>query len=153
VCSGCKKQNRSGDPDPAHISTSYVERQNLTMRMSMRRFTRLTNGFSKKVENHEHAVALHFFHYNFTRKHETLKTTPAVAAGIANKPMTILGSRPKKRNSASGLATTSQPPQKSRIQSIPVTKRPPIAGLRGVPYNAGFRPRYQSATYWASPTC
>jgi hypothetical protein len=90
VCTGCKTEQRSGEPDPQYISTSYVERQNLTVRMSMRRFTRLTNGFSKKVENHEHAVALHFFHYNFIRKHQTLKTTPAVAAGIASKVFTIL---------------------------------------------------------------
>lgn len=89
-CVGCKKLNVSGDPDPDHVSTSIVERQNLTMRMSMRRFTRLTNGFSKKVENHEHAVALHYFYYNFIRKHQTLKTTPAVAAGIATKALTII---------------------------------------------------------------
>jgi hypothetical protein len=79
----------TGDPDPGLISTSYVERQNLTMRMGMRRFTRLTNGFSKKVENHAHAVSLHFMHYNFARPHKTLTkrygtpTTPAMAAGVA----------------------------------------------------------------------
>jgi IS1 family transposase len=74
----------TGDPDPKHISTSYVERQNLTMRMSMRRFTRLTNGFSKKVENHAHAVSLHYMHYNFVRIHKTLRITPAMAAGVAD---------------------------------------------------------------------
>jgi hypothetical protein len=73
----------SGKPNGKHVSTSYVERQNLTMRMSMRRFTRLTNAFSKKIENLEHAVALHFMYYNFCRVHKSLKTTPALAAGIA----------------------------------------------------------------------
>jgi IS1 family transposase len=73
-----------GDPDPARISTSYVERQNLTMRMGMRRFTRLTNGFSKRVENLAHAVSLHFLHYNFARPHQTLQMTPAMAAGVAD---------------------------------------------------------------------
>jgi IS1 family transposase len=73
-----------GDPNPRHISTSYVERQNLTMRMGMRRFTRLTNGFSKKAENHGHAVALHFMHYNFAKRHTTLRVTPAMEAGLAD---------------------------------------------------------------------
>ncbi len=89
VCVGCKKSAEAGQPDPDHVSTSFVERQNLTMRMGMRRYTRLSNGFSKKVENHEHAVALHFFHYNFIRKHQTLKTTPAVAAGNANRALSV----------------------------------------------------------------
>lgn len=83
-CTGTIIEDVSGHPDPAHISTSYVERQNLTMRMGMRRFTRLTNGFSKKVENHAHAVALHFMHYNFGRIHKTLRVTPAMEAGIAD---------------------------------------------------------------------
>lgn len=73
-----------GEPDPAHVSTSYVERQNLTMRMGMRRFTRLTNGFSKKVENLRAAVALHFMHYNFCRIHKSLRVTPALAAGVSD---------------------------------------------------------------------
>jgi IS1 family transposase len=90
ICAGCKTEVQAGSPDPDYVSTSYVERQNLTMRMSMRRFTRLTNAFSKKIENHEHAVALHYFHYNFIRKHQTIKTTPAVAAGLANKALTVL---------------------------------------------------------------
>jgi IS1 family transposase len=84
TCIGSDMKVVSGDPDPAHVSTSFVERQNLTMRMSMRRFTRLTNGFSKKVENHAAAVALHFIHYNFARIHKTLRITPGMAAGIAD---------------------------------------------------------------------
>lgn len=84
TCIGCRTAVIAGKPDPRHISTSFVERQNLTMRMSMRRFTRLTNGFSKKVENHGHAVALHFFYYNFVRIHKTLRVTPAMEAGIAD---------------------------------------------------------------------
>jgi IS1 family transposase len=83
-CIGTETRTVVGLPDPEHISTSYVERQNLTMRMGMRRFTRLTNAFSKKLQNLEAAVALHFMHYNFVRVHQTLKTTPAVAAGVAD---------------------------------------------------------------------
>ena len=73
-----------GNPDPAHISTSFVERSNLTMRMSMRRFTRLTNGFSKKIDNMKHAVALNFMYYNFCRIHQTLRVTPAIEAGLTD---------------------------------------------------------------------
>lgn len=83
-CLGCKKEQRIGEPDKALISTSYVERQNLTMRMSMRRFTRLTNAFSKKLENHVAAISLHYMHYNYCRVHQTLRVTPAMAAGVAN---------------------------------------------------------------------
>jgi IS1 family transposase len=95
VCTSIDKRVVSGDPDVTKISNSYVERQNLTMRMGMRRFTRLTNGFSKKVENLAHAVSLHFMHYNFCRVHQTLtkqhgrKTTPAMAAGIATHPWSL----------------------------------------------------------------
>jgi IS1 family transposase len=84
TCIGCDMKVVSGNPDPKHVSTSYVERQNLTMRMGMRRFTRLTNGFSKKIENHIAAVAIHFIHYNFARIHKTLRITPAMAAGISD---------------------------------------------------------------------
>ncbi len=88
-CIGTKREAIAGNPDPAHVSTSYVERQNLTMRMSMRRFTRLTNAFSKKVANHEAAVALHFMHYNFVRIHQTLRVTPAMAAGVTDRLWSI----------------------------------------------------------------
>jgi len=92
-CIGANKRAVIGNPDSRYISTSYVERQNLTMRMSMRRFTRLTNAFSKKVENLEHAVALHYMHYNFARPHKTLANpyprTPAMAAGISDHIWTI----------------------------------------------------------------
>jgi IS1 family transposase len=84
-CIGTEKHRIEGDPDPKHISTSFVERQNLTMRMHMRRFTRLTNAFSKKVENHAHSVALHFMYYNFVRIHKTLRMTPAMAAGVTDR--------------------------------------------------------------------
>ncbi|MBS1737901.1 MAG: DDE-type integrase/transposase/recombinase [Bacteroidetes bacterium] len=88
-CIGADKMNITGCPDENHISTSYVERQNLTMRMSIRRFTRLTNAFSKKIENHCHAIALHFVYYNFVKQHKTLRVTPAMAAGITKRFMSI----------------------------------------------------------------
>jgi IS1 family transposase len=89
ICLGCKVEEVTGEPDPKHISTSYVERQNLTMRMSMRRFTRLTNAFSKKLENHAAMVALYFMYYNFGRVHQTLRVTPAMEAGIADHVWSI----------------------------------------------------------------
>lgn len=88
-CTGSRIEVISGNPKQNHVSTSFVERQNLTMRMNMRRFTRLTNGFSKKVENHSHAIALHFMYYNFVRIHKTLRVTPAMQAGITKKLWTI----------------------------------------------------------------
>lgn len=84
-CVGAVKRQVVGNPNEKHISTSYVERQNLTMRMHMRRFTRLTNAFSKKVENHACAVALHSMYYNFVRLHQTLKVSPAMAAGVTDR--------------------------------------------------------------------
>jgi len=83
-CTGIKLDIIAGEPDLDHASTSYVERSNLTLRMGSRRFTRLTNAFSKKIENLEYAVAIHFFHYNLCRRHETIRTTPAMASGVAN---------------------------------------------------------------------
>ncbi len=83
-CVGTRRQRVEGNPDAQHVSTSYVERQNLTMRMSMRRFTRLTNAFSKKLENHIHMLALYFLHYNFCRIHKSLRVSPAMAAGLTD---------------------------------------------------------------------
>jgi IS1 family transposase len=88
-CIGAVKTRIEGNPDPAHVSTSFAERQNLTMRMSIRRFTRLTNAFSKKIENHAHSVALHYMHYNFCRIHKTLRVTPAMAAGVTDRLWSI----------------------------------------------------------------
>ena len=87
TCIGCEMKEVSGRPDPKHVSTSYVERQ--TMRMHMRRFTRLTNAFSKKIDNHAYAVALHFMYVNFVRIHQTLRVTPAMEAGLCNHPWTL----------------------------------------------------------------
>jgi IS1 family transposase len=84
VCIGARKVRVSGNPDKALVSTSHIERQNLTLRMSNRRFTRLTNAFSKKLENHKHAAAIHFMYYNFCRIHQTLRVTPAMQAGISD---------------------------------------------------------------------
>ncbi len=90
MCAGAEKKPISGNPDSKHLCTSYAERSNLTMRMHVRRFTRLTNAFSKKVENHAAAIALHTMYYNFVRIHQTLKVTPAMAAGVSKKLWEII---------------------------------------------------------------
>jgi hypothetical protein len=109
VCAGVKTTAVEGDPDLAHISTSYVERSNLSTRMQNRRFTRLTNAFSKKLDNHIHALALYFFFYNFARQHKTLRMSPAMAAGISKTLWTmediaerIEANRPKAKFGARG---------------------------------------------------
>jgi IS1 family transposase len=88
-CIGCDMKTVSGNPDPKHVSTSFVERQNLSMRMSIRRFTRLTNAFSKKLENHAAAVAIWFMYYNFCRVHQTLRVTPAMESGLSDHVWSI----------------------------------------------------------------
>lgn len=88
-CVGCEKKPKIGHPDPKHISTSFIERQNLTMRLSIRRFTRLTNAFSRKIENHVASLAIHYMHYNFVRVHQTLRVTPAMAAGVTDRLWSI----------------------------------------------------------------
>jgi len=105
-CISCRQVEISGRPDPKHISTSHIERQNLTMRMQMRRFTRLTNAFSKKIENHIASIAIHYMHYNFCRIHQSLRVTPAMEAGIADhvwridEMLSILDSKENAKNAA-----------------------------------------------------
>lgn len=120
VCVGCVRKHVQGNPDPDHISTSYVERANLTMRMGMRRFTRLTNAFSKKLHNHCAAVALHFVYYNFCRKHQTIKTTPAMAAGIADHIWSIeelVGLLEAAERASIGTEARQRGPYKPRISN------------------------------------
>jgi len=104
-CTGIKKNRIEGNPDIKHVSTSYVERQNLNMRMGMRRFTRLTNAFSKKLENHIHALALYFMFYNFVRIHKTLKVTPAMAARVTDRLWSM-------EDIASAIDARAEPPKK-----------------------------------------
>jgi hypothetical protein len=103
-CIGCDMKTVIGNPDLAHVSTSFAERQNLTMRMSMRRFTRLTNAFSKKIDNHRHMVALYFMYYNFCRVHQTLRVTPAMEAGLSDHVWSV---------------------EESLVERIPNENRPP----------------------------
>lgn len=116
-CTGIKKTAVEGEPDMDHVSTSYVERQNLTMRMHMRRFTRLTNGFSKKVESHAHAVALHFMYYNFVRIHQTTKVTPAMAAGVTDKLWDVSDIVALLEEREQETAPTKRGPYKKRISN------------------------------------
>jgi hypothetical protein len=88
-CIGCRSQAITGTPDPKHISTSFAERQNLNVRMNLRRYTRLTNAFSRKLENHAAAVALYYFSYNYVKIHRTLRTSPAMAAGVVDRLMEV----------------------------------------------------------------
>jgi IS1 family transposase len=123
-CVGCRRVRRIGRPDPGYISTSYVERQNLTVRIQNRRYTRLTNGWSRILSNHVYATALHFLAYNFVKKHTTLKTTPAVAAGIASRPMTLLDIvdmiEARERRSGGRLSGYRPSPKKPRkVESAP----------------------------------
>jgi IS1 family transposase len=111
TCIGCDMKVVNGDPNPKHVSTSYIERQNLSMRMGMRRFTRLTNAFSKKIENHGHQVALYFFHYNFCRIHKTLRVTPAMEAGLTDHVWSLeelCELLPKKKTNRKNSTTTDE---------------------------------------------
>jgi hypothetical protein len=114
ACTGAVKNRVEGAPVEAHVSTSYVERQNLTMRMHMRRFTRLTNGFSKSVENHAYAVALHFTYYNFVRMHKTLRCSPAMAAGLTNKLWDVSDIVALVETAESAIPTVKRGPYKPR---------------------------------------
>lgn len=116
-CIGARKERIEGSPDPKHVSTSYAERQNLTMRMHMRRFTRLTNAFSKKVENHAHAVALHMMYYNFVRIHTKLRVTPAMAVGVADRLWEI-GDIVALVEAEEAKTTTKRGPYKKRGEEI-----------------------------------
>lgn len=119
-CTGAKKMRIEGSPDFAHVSTSFAERQNKTMRMHMRRFTRLTDGFSKKVENHAYAVALHMMYYNFVRLHTTLRTTPAMAAGVSSRLWEI-GDIVKLVEDAEAVKPTMRGPYKKRTEQLQIS--------------------------------
>jgi IS1 family transposase len=117
-CIGAKKERIEGNPDKAHVSTSYVERSNLTIRMHMRRFTRLTNAFSKKVENHAYAVALHMMYYNFVHIHSTLRMSPAMAAGVSDRIWDVSDIVALIEAEDANLAPTKRGPYKKRSAEI-----------------------------------
>lgn len=116
VCTATRKNTIIGCPDEEHINTSYVERQNLTLRMQNRRFTRLTNAFSKSLANHQHSIALHYWWYNFGRKHQSIKTAPALHAGVANKVWTMVDfvEMLEKEEAAKGGRLTDYKPAQSK---------------------------------------
>ena len=121
-CTGAIKTRVEGKPDAAHVSTSHVERQNLTMRMHMRRFTRLTNGFSKKVENHGYAVALHCTFYNFVRIHKTLRVTPAMEAGLTGRLWEMADIVALVEAAEAAAAPKARGPYKPRAAKAPISK-------------------------------
>jgi hypothetical protein len=135
ICTGISKQPTIGQPNRQHVSTSYVGRQNLTMRISIRRFTRLTNAFSEKVEKHPHAVALRFMNDNFARVHHTLRVTPAMAAGVT-RPR--LGHRGDRR--APGLDTWYRHPSRrpTMLSEDDIREQLSIAYIHAVASHAGY---------------
>jgi hypothetical protein len=130
-CIGAVKHRVEGNPDPKHVSTNFAERQNLTLRMQSRRFTRLTNAFSKKLENHALSVALHYMHYNFCRIHKTLRITPAMAAGVTDHVWTRSAPHELQRSAMSrqseGMRVDGFAGKRWRRQGIVCRVRPPVA--------------------------
>ena len=133
-CIGIQTETIKGNPDPTLINTSFAERQNLTMRMAMRRFTRLTNAFSKKFENHCHALALYFFWYNWVRNHKTLGVTPAMAAGLIQTPLKFTDlltamdsderSQIEEKRQAIITNPNSHPRRHNQTETLPIVRTP-----------------------------
>lgn len=141
-CTGIERRTISGEPDRAHISTSYIERQNLTVRMHMRRFTRLTNGFSKKARNHAAAMALYVAWYNFCRVHETIKTTPAVKLDVADHVWSV-----------AELIDAAQAIAPEEVLRLPAPVAPPVAEpLSNDPQLGLFDPRPARSVWSAVPS-